>query len=214
MTIYRVNRFEIAIMRIIFKRQRPISVSYITEGFPTGSETFVLEAISKLLHLGFISYNESGRITYNKEKKREILRIIDPLPEPQIKKLTDPTEQISNGLSYARKNDINRGHLFHIRHTTIEKVALVMSVLFFGIVSLLSSAISTGDVYQHIRMVGVHYYHHHFHPDDEPFFRAYYIHVYGNMTGSYNPLYMNAEGYSDDDSSSFIHGALRHCNYL
>ena len=203
-------------MRIIFKIQRPVSVSYITEGFPTGSETFVLEALSNLLHLGFISYNESGRIAYNKQKKREILRIIDPLPEPQIKKLTDATEQISNGLSYARKNDIDRGPIIHKRHTAIQKVALVMSVLFFGIVSLLSSAISTGDVYQHIRMVGVHYHHHHHHshPDDEPFFRSYYIQVYGNMTGSYNPLYVKAEGYSGDDSSSFIHAAIGNCNYL
>lgn len=201
-------------MRIIFKRQRPISVFYITEGFPTGSETFVLEAISNLLHLGFISYNESGRITYNKEKKREILRIIDPFPDRQIKKLTDPTEQICNRLTYTRKVDTDRGPIFHLRHTAIEKGALVMSVLFFGFISLLSSAISTGDVYQHVRLVGVHYHHHHIHPYDEPFFRSYYIHVYGNMTGSYNLPYIKEEGYGDDDGSSFIHGTILNCNYL
>ena len=39
----------------------------------------------------------------NKEKRREILRIINPLPEPQIKKLTDATEQICNRLTYTRK---------------------------------------------------------------------------------------------------------------
>jgi hypothetical protein len=213
MTIYRVNRFDIAIMRIIFKIQRPISVSDIAEGFPTGSETFVLEALSNLLHLGFILYNESGRITYNKEKKREILRIIDPLPGPQIKKLTDNTGQICNEVTYSRKNNTHRGLIIHKRHKVIEKVALVMSVLFFGIVGLLSSAISTGDVHQHIRMVGVHY-HHHLHPGDGPFFGSYYIHVYGNMTGSYSSPYTKAEGYSGDDSSSFLDAAIGNCNYL
>lgn len=215
MTIYRVNRFDIAIMRIIFKIQRPISVSDIAEGFPTGSETFVLEALSNLLHLGFILYNESGRITYNKEKKREILRIIDPLPEPQIKKLTDNAGQICNEVAYSRKNNTHRRLIIHKRHKVIEKVALVMSVLFFGIVGLLSSAISTGDVHQHIRMVGVHYYyHHHLHPYNQSFFGSYYIHVYGNMTGSYSSPYTKAEGYSGDDSSSFLDDAIGNCNYL
>jgi hypothetical protein len=193
----------------------PISVSHITEGFPTGSETFVLEALSNLLHLGFISYNESGRITYNKEKKKEILGIIDPLPEAQIKKLTDATGQICNRQSYTRKNDTHRALIIHKRHTATEKVALVMSLLFFGIVSLLSSAISTGDVHHHIRTVGVHYHHHHhLHPEDGPFFGSYYVHVYGNMTGSYSSPYTKAEGYSSDDSSSFLDAAIGNCNYL
>jgi len=90
-----------------------------------------------------------------------------------------------------------------------------MSVLFFGIVGLLSSAIFTGGVQQHIRMVGVHYYyHHHLHPYNQSFFASYYMHLYGNMIGSHSSPYTKAEWFSGDDSYSFMHAAIGNCNYL
>jgi hypothetical protein len=59
-----------------------MSRSFLINGFPDNSEGFVLQAISDLSNLGYISFtDDQGRyMTYNKCKRKEILAIVDPIP--------------------------------------------------------------------------------------------------------------------------------------
>jgi hypothetical protein len=219
-----MNSFEIAILRIIIKRQKPISISYITEGFPNGSEDFVLEAINNLLHLGYISYpyNETRHITYNKEKRRQILGIVDPLAESRFaEELTDyGAETTISNSSQKNKTGNDTGYNIHARQTWIAKVALVMSILVFGIVSILSSAISTGDIYQAVRLVGAHYYYrHHFHGNyNNPFSTSHGILVSENLTGNYvdpyDSTYLKRGGYTQVGVLPIMNSTLRNCDHL
>lgn len=85
-----MNSFEIAILRILIRRNRyPITLHSLIDGFPDGSENSVIDAISKLKDSDFISMKpgfplEEEFIVYNSEKKKEILKIIDPIQELRI----------------------------------------------------------------------------------------------------------------------------------
>jgi hypothetical protein len=167
-----VNSFEIAIMRILIKRQKPIPISYVAEGFPNDSEDFVLEAIRNLLNSGYIScsYIEKNHITYNKEKRREILRIIDPLPELLIEKEEEKELSVYKAENYISalhnsKDEDGRWYHAYTKHATVRKIALVASMLVFGIVIIFSTTISTEDVYQDFKSIdtGYHYPHDNYH---------------------------------------------------
>jgi hypothetical protein len=166
-----VNSFEIAIMRILIKRQEPIPISYVAEGFPNDSEDLVLEAIRNLLNLGYVScsYIEKNHITYNKEKRREILKIIDPLPELLIENEEEKELSVRKkkyiSASHNSKNEDGRWYHAYTKHATVRKIALVASMLVFGIVIIFSTTISTEDVYQDFKSIdtGYHYPHDNYH---------------------------------------------------
>lgn len=76
-----VDRVELAILRILFKKQNPTRTCSLIEGFPDDSKANVLLAISTLNNLGYISL--SGHYPYeyillNKDRRKEIIRILDP----------------------------------------------------------------------------------------------------------------------------------------
>lgn len=151
-----MNNFEIAVMRILIKRHKPVSISYITEGFPDDSEDFVLEAIGNLCKSGHILYpyiEKKDHITYNCEKRKEILKILDPLPHIVLEtgELPDTNQKMKRTLSVNDKKTSNNNQRwqYHIStHRHGSKIALVISVLVIGIVSIFSNTISTADVYQ------------------------------------------------------------------
>lgn len=152
-------------MRIAIKKHMPIPISYLIEGFPDNSEDFVLEAISNLFNLGYISYpySEKDHITYNKERRKEILRIIDPLPELQVERqeLSVAPKVEDNFVTplKKRKDDNKRYHYTFAKYRGVGRIALVIWVLVFGIVSILSSAVSTEDVYQNFKVLDNYHIH-------------------------------------------------------
>jgi hypothetical protein len=160
-----VNSFEIAIMRIAIKKHKPIPISHLIEGFPNNSEDFVLEAISNLFNLGYISYpySEKNHITYNKERRKEILRIIDPLPQLQIERQELSAAELEDNLETLlkkRKDDNKRYHHYTFaKYRGLGRFALVMWVLVFGIVSIFGSAVSTEDVYQNFKVLDNYHIH-------------------------------------------------------
>ena len=89
MYIFDMNRFEISILRILAKKQNAIRISSLIEGFPDYYIDSVLQAISNLNYQGYISFfndNNSSevRVLLNKDKRKEVLKIIDPLPNPMF----------------------------------------------------------------------------------------------------------------------------------
>ena len=89
MYIFDMNRFEISILRILAKKQNAIRISSLIEGFPDYYIDSVLQAMSNLNYQGYISFfndNNSSevRVLLNKDKRKEVLNIIDPLPNPMF----------------------------------------------------------------------------------------------------------------------------------
>ena len=159
-----VNSFEIAILRIVIKKHNPIPISCLIEGFPNNSEDFVLEAITNLFSLGYISYpsSEKNDITYNKERRKEILRIIDPLPQLQIERQELSAPQVEDNLETSlkkRKDDNKRYYYTFAKYRGVGRIAVVMWVLIFGIVSIFSTAVSTEDVYQNFKVLDNYHIH-------------------------------------------------------
>ena len=138
--------YNLCFLRIVIKKHNPIPISCLIEGFPNNSE--VLEAITNLFSLGYISYpsSEKNDITYNKERRKEILRIIDPLPQLQIERQELSAPQVEDNLETSlkkRKDDNKRYYYAFAKYSGVGRIAVVMWVLIFGIVSIFSTAVST-----------------------------------------------------------------------
>jgi len=74
-----MNSYEIAILRILVKRQTPIKISDLIFGFPDNSGGRVLHAISNLHSLGYVLIYGApfdGYLLLAKDKRREAIRII------------------------------------------------------------------------------------------------------------------------------------------
>lgn len=166
-----MNNFEIAILRILVKMQKPVSIPYLVQGFPTNSEDFVLWAVRNLFKSGFILYPDNEKrnsIIYNKQKRKEILKIIDPLPALEAEKgqsfsiykqQTKP--QIQPLLPTNRKADSNNSkRLYSLHsHSYHAKIALAISILSIGSVIILGSTTPTSSVYRHFGLFGAYYHH-------------------------------------------------------
>ena len=75
-----MNTFEVAVLRILIKRQQPIKLSVLVGGFPDDCEDDVLSAISSLRLHGYIhldDYRPSGYVLISNERRKEALQIVD-----------------------------------------------------------------------------------------------------------------------------------------
>jgi hypothetical protein len=168
-----VNSFEIAILRMLVKMQKPVSIAYLVEGFPNNSEDFVLWAIANLLKSGFISYPYNEKrdyIIYNKEKRKEILKIIDPLPDLGIEQehlFSVPKQEVKQQpvLTTDRKKNSNNisWYYMHKQHYPA-KIGLGMSILAIVVVIIFGSTTPTSNVYRHFGLFDAYYYHHNYNP--------------------------------------------------
>jgi len=76
-----VNTYEIAILRILVKKQHPIKISTLVDGFPDHSEYNVLQAVSNLHFLGYVSvsdFHSSKYICLCKDMAKDVLKIVNP----------------------------------------------------------------------------------------------------------------------------------------
>jgi hypothetical protein len=75
-----VNAYEIAVLRILVKKRHPMKVSNLVKGFPDNSEDNVLQAISKLHFLGYVSIYDTPvhSISLSRDTKKEVLKIVIP----------------------------------------------------------------------------------------------------------------------------------------
>jgi hypothetical protein len=75
-----VNAYEIAVLRILVKNHHPMRVSNLVKGFPDNSEDNVLQAISRLHFLGYVSVYDTPvqSISLSRYTKKEVLKIVIP----------------------------------------------------------------------------------------------------------------------------------------
>ena len=185
---------------MLVKMQKPVSIIYLVQGFPNDSEDFVLWAVGNLLKSGFILYpdNENRNyVLYNKQKRKEILKIIDPLPasEAEIgqplsihKQQAKPQQQPL--LATNRKAGSNNKRLYSShRQSYHATIALTISILSIGSVIILGSTTPTSSVYQHFGLLGAYYRHN--------YFPYYNLGVYYEQFGSYSvysPKFLKTDG--------------------
>jgi hypothetical protein len=76
-----VDIYEIAVLRILVKKHNPMKVSNLVNGFPDNSEDNVLQAVSNLHFLGYVSVYDSfpQHISLTKDMKKEVLKIVNPI---------------------------------------------------------------------------------------------------------------------------------------
>jgi hypothetical protein len=75
-----VNTFEVAVLRVLIKRQQPLKLSTLVSGFPDDCEDSVLSAVSSLKIHGYIlldDYQPNGYVSINREHRKEVLQIVD-----------------------------------------------------------------------------------------------------------------------------------------
>jgi hypothetical protein len=75
-----VNTFEVAVLRVLIKRQQPLKLSILVSGFPDDSEDNVLSAVSNLRLQGYLvldDYQPNGYVLINSARRKEILQIVD-----------------------------------------------------------------------------------------------------------------------------------------
>ncbi len=80
--IVHVNTFEVAVLRILIKRQQhqPLKLSTLVSGFPDDAEDNVLSAVSNLRLQGYIMLNDyqpSGYVSINRDRRKDVLQIVD-----------------------------------------------------------------------------------------------------------------------------------------
>jgi hypothetical protein len=177
-----LNTFEIAILRILIKRnQYPITIHSLIEGFPDGSENCVIDALSNLIDSKFISkiYGEpleEEYIVYNLEKKNEILKIIDPLQEMKISTVSNK----SNGVKVNTEIKQNK-----IQNSLINPIRILMSIIFIVSIGATINAMPTAN--DTIRVFDANFHSHHLKYGGE---------AYGNNDKSPHPK-PNGEMFTD-----------------
>jgi hypothetical protein len=79
-----------SIIRILAKKRDAVRISSLLEGFPDYYLEQVVLAISSLNYRGYILFSELNtphiRVYLNQEKREEVLKIIDPLPNLTLAK--------------------------------------------------------------------------------------------------------------------------------
>jgi hypothetical protein len=140
-----VNTFEVAVLRILIKRQQPLKLSTLVSGFPDDCEDSVLSAISSLrLHRYILldDYQFSGYISINRERRKEILQIVDS--DIYLHKLEAPhtIENYYNSIPIKEKKSFGQIITRYPISQMIRTIA-VSSLVIVGLVIALGSSMPT-----------------------------------------------------------------------
>jgi hypothetical protein len=130
-----VNTFEVAVLRVLIKRQQPLKLSTLVSGFPDDSEDNVLSAVSSLKLQGYLAlddYQPNGYVSVNRERRKEILQIVDS--DIYLHKFESPHVEEKDGIPIAGKKSPLKVTARHLITPGIRTVA-VSSLLIVGLVS-------------------------------------------------------------------------------
>ncbi|MFL6522332.1 MAG: hypothetical protein ACJ71B_02505 [Nitrososphaera sp.] len=153
-----MNAFELAILRVLIKRQQPVKLSTLVSGFPDDCEDGVLSAVSSLRLHGYINLNDyqlNGHVAINRERRKEILRIVDPTITSDELEVLETNKNNYNGAPLNKKSF---GHIIS-NYATSQKARTIAisSLVIVGIIFTLgsnmpSTSVDTGPMiyYQHM----------------------------------------------------------------
>ena len=70
---------EIAVLRILYKHNGPLNLSALVEGFPDQSKSLIVDAVSRLQLLSYLSVTECSSVLYvaiNRQMRRIVLNLL------------------------------------------------------------------------------------------------------------------------------------------
>ena len=132
--------YEIAVLRILVKKHHPMKVSNLVNGFPDNSGDNVLQAVSNLHFLGYISVYDSlpHYISLSKDMRKEVLQIVDPnLNKDSQTKQYSSNEKVVNSKVVENASEIKNNK------TINSKPVAITRTIAFAII-LTGSVIATG----------------------------------------------------------------------
>lgn len=138
-----MNTFEVAVLRVLVKRQQPLKLSILVSGFPDNCEDNVLSAISSLKLQGYIildDYQPNGYVSINRERRKEILQIVDS--DIYSHKLGAPHAKEKSGAPIKEKKSLTQVATRYLSSQGIRAIA-ISSLLIFGLVSALGISMPT-----------------------------------------------------------------------
>ncbi len=138
-----MNTFEVAVLRVLIKRQQPLKLSTLVSGFPDDSEDNVLSAVSSLKFQGYLvldDYQPNGYVSINRERRKEILQIVDS--DKRLHKFQSPHVKEKDGVPIPGKKSPLQVTARHLNTRGIRAVA-VSSLLIIGLVSAIGFSLPT-----------------------------------------------------------------------
>ncbi len=141
-----MNTFEVAVLRVLVKRQQPLKLSALVNGFPDDSEDSVLSAVSTLKLQGYLvldDYQPNGYVSINKARRKEILQIVDSdihsheFESPQVEEKHD-----GSSISIPEKKSPRQVTARHKIAPGIRTIAF-SSLLIVGLVSAIGISLPT-----------------------------------------------------------------------
>ena len=145
-----MNAFEVAILRVLIKRQQPMKLSALVNGFPDDSEDNVFSAISSLKLHGYIilnDYQPHGYVSINRDRRKEILQIVGSgiysnkleAVEPRQHSKQEKYSRRTYGEENESSSQATTGHSFSQRMKTIA----ISSLIIIGLAIALASSMPT-----------------------------------------------------------------------
>jgi hypothetical protein len=139
-----VNTFEVAVLRVLIKRQQPLKLSTLVSGFPDDYEDNVLSAVSNLKLQGYLmldDYQPNGYVSINRERRKEILQIVDS--NIRLHKFeSPPIEEKKDRISVPVKESPLKVTKRHLITPGIRTIAF-SSLLIIGLVSAVGISLPT-----------------------------------------------------------------------
>jgi hypothetical protein len=182
-----VNTFEVAVLRIIIKRQQPLKLSALVNGFPDDCEDDVLSAVSSLRLQGYIMLNDyqpNGYLSLNRERRKDILQILDPDINSDKLEALHAKEENHNSISIKEKKSFRKLIPRYPISQAVRTIA-ISSLLIIGFAIALGSSMPTTS--PDTESVA---YHHQYMPPHKKLSVAYGTHDNDgimNSTSSYTP---------------------------
>jgi hypothetical protein len=91
-----MDKYEIAILRVLLKNRDSIRISELVYGFPDNSTDFVFFAIESLKSLGYVRSDDFGEyLSLSREKREEAISVVYP----------DYSSDLNNNYLYSRKSE-------------------------------------------------------------------------------------------------------------
>ena len=138
-----MNTFEVAVLRVLIKRQQPLKLSTLVSGFPDDSEDNVLSAVVSLKFQGYLvldDYQPNGYVSINRGRRKEILQIVDS--DIRLHKFQSPHVKEKDGVPIPGRKSPLQVTVRHLNTRGIRAVA-VSSLLIIGLVSAIGFSLPT-----------------------------------------------------------------------
>ncbi len=142
-----MDKYEIAVLRVLLKNRDGIKVSGLVDGFPDDSKDFILAAIESLQSSGYICSTKFGDcLSISREKRKEAIRVVYP----------DYSLDLSNNHVYPRKlvkkessqpvrGNKSNNHSDMERHPLLQTMLVTITIL--GVTFVVISSVLSQSTY-------------------------------------------------------------------